>query len=109
MLFLKHLLKGQNYVKSAYMTGVLPIVKYLNGSELYMFLEYNMATRIYFSKYFGFSDNEVDMLYQRCLVKTKIFQIIYEKWYDGYCMAAGDGCIIPAWIRTLLDNQLSNF
>ncbi len=33
------------------MTGVLPIAKYSDGSELNMFLEYNMATRR-FSEYF---------------------------------------------------------
>ncbi len=54
LLFLKLLLKGQSYVKLAYMTGVLPIAKYSDGSELNMFLEYNMATRVRFSEYFGF-------------------------------------------------------
>ena len=53
------------------MTGVLPIAKYSDGSELNMFLEYNMATRVRFSEYFGFSDEEVDMLYQRYLRKPK--------------------------------------
>ena len=62
LLFLKLLLKGQSYVELAYMTGVLPIAKYSDGSEQNMFLEYNMATRIRFSEYFGFSDEEVDML-----------------------------------------------
>ncbi len=32
------------------MTGVLPIAKYSDGSELNMFLEYNMATRVRFSE-----------------------------------------------------------
>ena len=38
LLFLKLLLKGQSYVELAYMTGVLPIAKYSDGSELNMFL-----------------------------------------------------------------------
>lgn len=37
--FLKGLLKDQPYVELAYMTGVLPIVKYCSGSELNMFAE----------------------------------------------------------------------
>ena len=49
LLFLKLLLKGQSYVELAYMTGVLPVAKYSDGSELNMFLEYNMATRVRFS------------------------------------------------------------
>ena len=43
LLFLKWLLKDQAYVKFAYMTGVLPIAKYSRGSELNMFVEYDMA------------------------------------------------------------------
>ena len=39
LLFLKLLLKGKSYVELAYMTGVLPIAKYSDGSELNMFLE----------------------------------------------------------------------
>lgn len=37
LLFLKLLLKGKSYVELAYMTGVLPIAKYSDGSELNMF------------------------------------------------------------------------
>ena len=87
LLFLKLLLKGKSYVELAYMTGVLPIAKYSDGSELNMFLEYNMATKVCFSEYFGFSDEEVDILYQRYLKITKKPQIAREnlkEWYDGY-------------------------
>lgn len=43
LAFLRNLLKDQAYVKFAYMTGVLPIAKYSSGSELNMFVEYDMA------------------------------------------------------------------
>ena len=113
LLFLKLLLKGQSYVELAYMTGVLPIAKYSDGSELNMFLEYNMATKIRFSEYFGFSDEEVDMLYQRYLKKTKRPQITREslrEWYDGYHTAAGERLYNPrSVVCALTDNQLSNY
>lgn len=113
LLFLKLLLKGQSYVELAYMTGVLPIAKYSDGSELNMFLEYNMATKIRFSEYFGFSDEEVDMLYQRYLKKTKRPQITRDslrEWYDGYHTAAGDRLYNPrSVVCALTDNQLSNY
>lgn len=113
LLFLKLLLKGQSYVELAYMTGVLPIAKYSDGSELNMFLEYNMATRVRFSEYFGFSDEEVDMLYQRYLEKTKKPQITREslrEWYDGYHTAAGERLYNPrSVVCALTDNQLSNY
>ena len=113
LLFLKLLLKGQSYVELAYMTGVLPIAKYSDGSELNMFLEYNMATRVRFSEYFGFSDEEVNMLYQRYLEKTKKPQITREslrEWYDGYHTAAGERLYNPrSVVCALTDNQLSNY
>ena len=94
-------------------SGVLPIAKYSDGSELNMFLEYNMATRVRFSEYFGFSDEEVDMLYQRYLEKTKKPQITREslrEWYDGYHTAAGERLYNPrSVVCALTDNQLSNY
>ncbi|MDE7188199.1 MAG: AAA family ATPase, partial [Lachnospiraceae bacterium] len=63
--FLKVLLKGRSYVELAYITGILPIAKYSDGSELNAFLEYNMATRVRFCEYFGFTDSEVDQLYEQ--------------------------------------------
>ncbi len=113
LLFLKLLLKGQSYAELAYMTGVLPIAKYSDGSELNMFLEYNMATRIRFSEYFGFSDKEVDMLFERYLKKTKKPQITREdlrEWYDGYHTAAGERLYNPrSVVCALTDNQISNY
>lgn len=113
LTFLKLLLKGQSYVELAYMTGVLPIAKYSDGSELNMFLEYNMATRIRFSEYFGFSDEEVDMLYDRYIQYNKNPQITrgdLREWYDGYHTAAGERLYNPrSVVCALTDNQLSNY
>lgn len=113
LLFLKLLLKGQSYAELAYMTGVLPIAKYSDGSELNMFLEYNMATRIRFSEYFGFTDEEVDVLYQQYLKKTKKIYITREslrEWYDGYHTAAGERLYNPrSVVCALTDNQISNY
>ncbi len=113
LLFLKLLLKGKSYVELAYMTGVLPIAKYSDGSELNMFLEYNMATRVRFSEYFGFSDEEVDVLYERYLKRTKKPQITREslrEWYDGYHTASGERLYNPrSVVCALTDNQLSNY
>ena len=72
-----------------------------------------MATRVRFSEYFGFSDEEVDMLYQRYLEKTKKPQITREslrEWYDGYHTAAGERLYNPrSVVCSLTDNQLSNY
>lgn len=113
LLFLKLLLKGQSYVELAYMTGILPIAKYSDGSDLNMFMEYNMATKIRFSEYFGFTDEEVDTLYQQYMEKAEKQQITREglrEWYDGYHTAAGDRLYNPrSVVCALTDNQLSNY
>lgn len=72
-----------------------------------------MATRIRFSEYFGFTDEEVDMLYQRYLSRTKKPQITREnlrEWYDGYHTASGERLYNPrSVVCALTDNQLSNY
>ncbi len=90
--FLRNLLKEQGYVEFVYMTGVLPIAKYSDGSELNMFQEYSIATRVKFCEYFGFLDSEVDDLYGRYLKTVRNPQISRDdlrSWYDGYYTKGG--------------------
>lgn len=111
--FLRNLLKGQAYVELAYMTGILPIAKYSSGSELNMFLEYDMATKVKFGEYFGFLDAEVDRLFAVYTQKTPRPRITREEltlWYDGYHTAAGDRMYNPrSVVCALADNQISNY
>ena len=71
LTFLRSLLKDRPYVKFVYMTGILPIAKYSSGSELNMFAEYTMAGEERFSEYFGFTEQEVDELYERYQERNK--------------------------------------
>lgn len=113
ILFLKWLLKDQPYVEFAYMTGVLPIAKYSSGSELNMFVEYDMAVSEKFSEYFGFSDAEVDRLYEIYQSKPGGYRFSREKlreWYDGYYTAAGIRVYNPrSVVLALTDGQLRNY
>lgn len=94
LLFLRSLLKGRAYVELAYMTGILPIVKYSDGSELNMFAEYQMTTMERFSEYFGFTEQEVDRLYEVYTHKKEemdqgrpqhnVTRADLREWYDGY-------------------------
>ena len=58
-------IKDRPYVILSYMTGILPIAKYSSGSELNMFAEFTMVNSPMFGTYFGFTDDEVDDLYER--------------------------------------------
>lgn len=111
--FLSNLLKDNAYVELAYMTGILPIAKYSSGSELNMFFEYSMATRVKYSEYFGFTDEEVDELYQRYLEKETdpaVTRAGLELWYDGYQTAGGQKLYNPrSVVGALSDNQLGSY
>lgn len=78
--FLRELLKGQYYVRLAYMTGILPIKKYGTHSALNMFDEFSMTTPGKMAGYIGFIEKEVKHLcekYHMDFAET-------QRWYDGY-------------------------
>lgn len=111
--FLRDLLKGQGYVELAYMTGVLPIANYSSGSEINMFKEYDMATKVKFSEYFGFLESEVDQLfaiYRKTAKNAKITRDDLAEWYDGYHTATGSRLYNPrSIICALTDGQISSY
>lgn len=111
--FLSNLLKDRPYVQMTYMTGILPIAKYSDGSELNMFDEYDMACKEKYSEYFGFLDEKVDQLYniyKKITKNPKILRIELKEWYDGYRAAAGDYLYNPrSVVCALRDNQLANY
>lgn len=114
LVFLRSLLKDRPYVRLAYMTGILPISKYSSGSELNMFVEYTMAKSRTFSEYFGFSDDEVDMLYERyCQVQEKPLLVGRDelrRWYDGYATPSGVRLYNPrSVVLALSNNSLDNY
>lgn len=111
--FLRNLLKDKPYVSLAYMTGILPIAKYSSGSELNMFLEYSMASQSKFGGYFGFTESEVDMLYQRYLdivLKAGISREDLRVWYDGYHTLLGERMYNPrSVVAALSNNQIGSY
>ena len=113
ILFLKSLLKDQEYVALAYITGILPIAKYSSGSELNMFMEFKMTSMAMFGEYFGFTDEEVDVLYEKYLHLCKDPQVSrggLREWYDGYFTASGRRLYNPrSVVMALRFNQLSNY
>ncbi|MBR2176333.1 MAG: AAA family ATPase [Clostridia bacterium] len=78
--FLRDLLKDNDFVALAYMTGILPIKKYGTHSALNMFREFSMLNSSELNEYIGFTNSEVKTLCQR-------FDVDFEEmraWYDGY-------------------------
>jgi len=110
LLFLRDLLKDQPYVAFAYLTGILPIAKYSSGSELNMFLEYTMISEARFSDCFGFTEREVDLLYERYKRQSKSPAVTRDelrKWYDGYHTSSGERVYNPRSVVAALTNNNS--
>ena len=111
--FLSNLLKDQPYVSLAYMTGILPIAKYSSGSELNMFAEYTMAAEELYSEYFGFTEKEVDVLFEKYLQNEPNSQVTREGlriWYDGYHTKSGERVYNPrSVVLALTNNNLGNY
>ncbi|MGN9056105.1 AAA family ATPase [Bariatricus sp. HCP28S3_A7] len=113
LLFLRNLLKDRPYISLAYMTGILPIAKYSSGSELNMFAEFTMTNEKRFSEYFGFTDEEVDRLYQRYVERTEEKMITRDElksWYDGYHTQSGARLYNPrSIVLSLSNNNTGNY
>lgn len=77
--FLRFFIKGKSFVALAYMTGILPIKKYGEHSELNMFDEYSMTNQRELAEFTGFTEEVKNLCIQ--------YDMPYEKmkqWYDGY-------------------------
>ena len=71
---------GESNIALAYMTGILPIKRYCNQSELNNFSEITMLNSFGLGEYMGFTEKEVQSIcdkYALDFVRTK-------EWYDGY-------------------------
>ena len=96
------------------MTGILPIAKYSSGSELNMFYEYTMASEEKYSEYFGFTEKEVEELFQRYqakgLKKEYVTRQGLKTWYDGYHTKSGERVYNPrSVVASLTNNNLGNY
>lgn len=112
--FLSNLLKDKPYVLLTYMTGILPIAKYSSGSELNMFVEYTMTSEQRFSEYFGFDDEEVDLLFARYQQDNGESKLVtrddLRQWYDGYHTRGGMRLYNPrSIVLSLTNNNIGNY
>ncbi|MCD7746373.1 MAG: ATP-binding protein [Lachnospiraceae bacterium] len=111
--FLGGMTKGMAYVELAYLTGVLPIKKYSASDTMNHFDEYNMANSSMYDEYFGFTNEEVDELYQRYRrnhVRPEFSREDLARWYDGYQRKNGSSIYNPnSVVRALTRDALNNY
>ena len=78
--FLRDLMKDNQHIALAYMTGILPIKKYGKHSALNMFTEYSMMFPRQLARYTGFTEKEV---LKECNRYGRDYEAV-RNWYDGY-------------------------
>ena len=78
--FWRDLLKDNECIALAYMTGILPIKKNGTHSALNMFTQYSMMAPLELAPYTGFMEDEVKTL---CRRYGRDFARVKE-WYEGY-------------------------
>ena len=104
--FLRNLLKDQDYVALAYMTGILPVKKYGTHSALNMFREFSMIAPMQLEEYVGFTEMEVKELCQK-------FGMDFDEisqWYDGYSFTEFNHVYNPkAVVEAMLSGHCSNY
>ncbi len=81
--FLRDLMKDNQHIALAYMTGILPIKKYGEHSALNMFTEYSMMAPRQLAPYTGFTEQEVETLCRRYAMDYGEV----SNWYDGYIVS----------------------
>ena len=102
--FLRSLFKGgaaDEFVKLAYITGILPIKKYGTQSALNNFRELTMIAPGGIAKYIGFTEAEVRSL---CKEHGMPFSEM-KKWYDGYFLSRIGHVYCPNSVMEAIENE----
>ena len=106
---LRGLFKGEqskDFVKLAYLTGILPIKKYKSESALNNFREFTMTNPKRLSAYIGFTEEEVQALckrYDMDFAET-------ARWYDGFSFPQVKHVYNPyAVVNAMLDGGFDNY
>lgn len=106
---LRGLFKGEqskDFIRLAYLTGILPVKKYKNESSLNNFREFTMVNPKQLSEYIGFTAEEVSNL-------CKEYHMDFNeaaRWYDGYSFRRVKHVYNPnAVVNAMLDGEYDNY
>lgn len=106
---LRRLFKGSVSKKifaGAYITGILPIIKYNTESALNNFREYSMIKPGKLANYLGFTEHEVEEL---CKKHDVNFDMM-KQWYDGYIIGTEQSMFNPySVVEAIYSDQFMSY
>ena len=102
--FLRSLFRSQDtsfYLAGAYMTGILPIIRYNTQSALSDFKERTMLKPLMLAEYVGFTKEDV----QRVCRKFGADEQLMREWYDGYSLPGVGEVYCPSSVMEAAKND----
>lgn len=100
--------EAKRFLALGYVTGILPVKKIEDESALNNFKEYTMIKSGQFTRYFGFTEDEVREL---CRKYEMDFASV-KKWYDGYLISGqhmyNPNSVYQAMVEKSLDAYWKN-
>lgn len=97
--------ESKTFLALGYITGIIPIKKVKDESALNNFKEYTMISSKAFTKYFGFTEDEVKEL---CSKYDMNFDSV-KTWYNGY-LINGEHMYNPnSVIQSITDHSLESY
>ena len=106
--FLHSLFKSEEskrFLALAYITGILPIKKIKDESALNNFREYTMLNSRQLTKYYGFTEEEVEKL---CMQYDMDLDSV-KTWYDGYLINGLHMYNPNSVYRAMVDHELDSY
>jgi len=95
-------LKSNSALEKGVMTGILRLSKNKMLSDINNLKLYSLANNQY-SQHFGFSETEVQTLFQKSDVKVNMQEV--TRWYNGYCSGDLENIYNPWSILNCIDDQ----
>ena len=101
--FLRGLFKSsaaKSYIRLAYLTGIMPVVRTRGQSAVNNFKEYTMVNAKDMGRYIGFTEEEVQGLCEK-------FQVDFEQmksWYNGYLLG-GEAMYNPLSVLNAIEDN----
>lgn len=92
---------AKKYIRLAYLTGIMPVVRTKGQSAINNFKEYTMTNTRDLGRYIGFTEDEVQMLCAKSGVDFEQMKL----WYNGYLLS-GEAMYNPLSVLNAIEDNV---